>query len=154
MDRASLYEIVPQLRKEGWSQSKIAQFLSISQARVSQILSKPLDSLPAWGGHLKSKLTNQQRSELIACLQKGAVQYGFEGDVWTSQRVKALIQQEFGIAYHANYMPDLLRSLGFTRQKPQVQDVRQNPQKVEQYLETTLPELKKKPNWNSESFST
>ena len=146
MDRASLYEIVPQLRKEGWSQTKIAQFLSISQARVSQVLSKPLRSLPAWGGHLKSKLTSEQRMELIACLQKGAPAYGFEGDIWTSLRVKVLIEQEFGIVYHANYMPDLLRSLGFTRQKPQLQDVRQDPQKVEQYLEKTLPALKKKPS--------
>jgi transposase len=143
MDRVTLYELVPKLSKEGWRQSKIAEFLSISQARVSQILRRPLAELPQWGGHLKSKLSSQQRLHLVACLQKGALHYGFEGDIWTSKRVQALIQQEFGVSYHADYMPDLLRSLGFTRQKPQVKDVRQDPQKVAEYVDNTLPALKK-----------
>ncbi|PKQ67997.1 hypothetical protein Rain11_1809 [Raineya orbicola] len=38
MDRAILYDMVFKLRKEGLKQVKIAELLSISQARVSQIL--------------------------------------------------------------------------------------------------------------------
>jgi transposase len=40
-------------------------------------------------------------------------------------------------------MPTLLRSIGFSRQKPQVKDNRQDPQKVSEYIEETLPALKK-----------
>ena len=37
MNRESLYEIVPKLKKEGLTQAKITKILGISQPRVSQI---------------------------------------------------------------------------------------------------------------------
>jgi len=51
-------------------------------------------------------------------LAHGAEAYGFLGDVWTTKRVAALIQQEFGIRYHPAHVSRLLREIGWSVQKP------------------------------------
>lgn len=144
MDRASVYDLVFKLRKEGMKQTKIAELLSITQARVSQILSKPASIIAKWGGHLQSKLTNSDEKKLIEYLEMGAESFGFEGCVWNSKRVQSLIKEQFGVDYHVAYIPCILRKIGFSRQKPKVVDYRQEEAKVAIYLEETLPSLKKK----------
>jgi transposase len=143
MDRETLYEIVPKLQKEGLKQVKIARILGITQARVSQILKRPMGHLPKWGGHLKGKLSPIEKRQLIGYLELGPRALGFEGDIWNSKRVKTLIKEKFNVDYHQDYMPDLLRKLGFGRQRPKVVDYRKDGQKVQEYLENTLPSLKK-----------
>ncbi|WP_207764464.1 helix-turn-helix domain-containing protein, partial [Raineya orbicola] len=144
MDRAILYDMVFKLRKEGLKQVKIAELLSISQARVSQILKKTVRDIPKWGGHLQSRLTPSEQKQLVAYLEMGAEAFGFEGSVWNSKRVQWLIKEKFNVSYHVHYIPCILRKIGYSRQKPKVVDYRQDESKVAHYLATTLPSLKKK----------
>jgi transposase len=97
MERNSLYRLVRKLRLEGYTQSKIGELLEITQARVSQILWMPVETLGQWGGHSPSKLSATQRLELVVFLEKGAESYGFEGNIWTSKRVKWLIGEQFKV---------------------------------------------------------
>lgn len=143
MDRNSLYELVHKYRAKGFKQTQIADLLSITQARVSQILQHASDQLPKWGGHRVCKLSSHQKELLTAYLDRGASDFGFEGDFWDSKRVKQLILEQFGVNYHPDYMPAFLRSIGYSQQKPQVIDNRQDLQKIETYLQETLPALKK-----------
>jgi transposase len=143
MDRNSLYELVHKYRAKGFKQTQIADLLSITQARVSQILQHASDQLPKWGGHRVSKLSSHQKALLTDYLDRGASHFGFEGDFWDSKRVKQLILEQFGVNYHPDYMPAFLRSIGYSQQKPQVIDNRQDLQKIETYLQETLPALKK-----------
>lgn len=143
MDRATIYQLVHSFRLQGMKQSKIAELLSIKQPRVSQILQQSVDVLPQWGGHKPSKLTPDQKESLLIYLEKGASHFGFEGDFWDSKRVKQLILEQFSVEYHIDYMPDLLKDLGYSQQVPQVKDYRQDPQKIETFLQETLPTLKK-----------
>ena len=120
MERITLYKLVHSYKEKGFKQVQIADLLSITQARVSQILQQKFSDLPKWGGHRVSKLTLEQKELLCAYLDKGASHFGFEGDFWDSKRVKQLILEQFGVNYHPDYMPNFLRILGYSQQKPQV----------------------------------
>jgi transposase len=83
--------------------------------------------------------------ELEDVIVKGAEKYGFQGDVWTSERVQIVIRENFGKDYHVQYIPRLLKSMGFSLQKPRLTDVRKPEEAVRTWLKTKLPALKKKP---------
>jgi transposase len=65
------------------------------------------------------RLTEKDSEKLGKILLKGAVAAGFPNELWTSKRVLTVIKSKFGVEYHANHLPRLLRSLGFTPQRPQ-----------------------------------
>ena len=108
------------------SQSAIARQLGVSRATVSDwkktielkgVLG--LEKRKAAGS--QSKLNLSQKKELQQLLDMGAESYGFPTDHWTLERVQTVIQQEFGITYHLNYLNRLLRNLGFSPPKPMSQ---------------------------------
>jgi putative transposase len=76
-------------------------------------------------------------------LDRGALANGFSTDRWTLQRVQALIQREFAVSYHPNYLNRLLGKLGFSPQKPLPTAVEQDRELVQAWLEHDLPRLKK-----------
>ncbi len=41
----------------------------------------------------------EHRTELVAALAKGAPEFWFIGDVWTTKRIAALIKELFGVSY-------------------------------------------------------
>jgi len=144
MDRTEKYALVRKLRGEGMTQKKIAELLELDQSWVSRVLRMPEDrELPKWGGNRPSKLNEDQKKELIEMLEQGAEAFGYEGNVWSSKRIKALIADKFGVEYHTEHIPKLLKKLGFSYQKPKLQDVRRDPERVKEFAEKRLPELKK-----------
>ena len=52
-------------------------------------------------------------------LVAGALQAGFPTELWTVKRVRALVAREFGVEYTNSGGWELLRSLGFSPQKPE-----------------------------------
>ena len=67
------------------------------------------------------RLSEQQKSELVQALIGGARQAGYANELWTGRRVADLIRQRFGVRYNEHYVLELLRSLGFTPQRPEPQ---------------------------------
>ncbi len=65
-----------------------------------------------------SKLSARQRGQLEKMLLRGAGANGFESDRWTCPRVARVINRRFGIDYHVDHIGRLLRSLGWTPQRP------------------------------------
>lgn len=146
MDRTEKYVVIKKLRKEGMTQKKIAEIMGLCQSWVSRVLKMPEDRKPPkWGGHKPSKLSDEQKRELLSMLEQGAEAFGFEGNAWGGKRVKLLIEEKFGVSYHPDAVPDMLHKLGFSLQKPKSQDVRRAPKRVEASVKKELPELKKKP---------
>lgn len=66
----------------------------------------------------KPKLSAEQREDLRERLLEGAQTHGFSTDLWTAPRVRQLIQQLYGVEYHVNYVPELMKALNFSPQKP------------------------------------
>ena len=67
----------------------------------------------------KPKLTERQKQRLVKILLRGARKAGYATELWTCPRVVEVIERKFGVTYHVNYVPQLLRSLGWTPQKPE-----------------------------------
>ena len=130
------------------SQAEIARQLGVSRATVSDWAKKleveglrGLRKRTAKGG--RSKLTKEQKQKLKRLLDRGALAYGFSTDRWTLERVQELIQGEFAVRYHPNYLNRLLDQLGFSPQKPLPTAVEQEREMVQAWLEQDFPRLKK-----------
>ena len=136
------------LREGKLSQAEIARHLGVSRATVSDwakiIKAKGIRGLrrnKAPGS--QSKLSKMQKAKLKRMLDRGALGRGFPTDRWTLERVRQLIQKEFKVSYHPNYLNRLLRSLGFTPQQPLPQAIEQERELVEAWLEQDWSRIKK-----------
>ncbi len=105
--------------REGRRQSEIARELGVSEAAVSQWKREleengtgALRANPATGR--PSKLDPMQRAQLRRYLQQGARSAGYASDQWTQSRVQQLIQRQFGVWYHPNYVGRLMAQLGMS----------------------------------------
>ena len=91
------------------------------------------------------RLKKRETEKLKKILIKGAVAAGFPNELWTSKRVLSVIKSEFGADYHANHLPRLLRSLGFTPQRPQREAAEKNHVQIKKWVRYTWTRIKKKP---------
>lgn len=137
------------LLKEGkLSQAEIARDLGVSRATVSD-WAKIMKAKGIRGLRKKkapgseSKLSRLQKEKLKRMLDHGALACGFPTDRWTLERVRQLIQKEFKVSYHPNYLNRLLGSLGFSPQRPLPQAREQERELVEAWLEQDWSRIKK-----------
>lgn len=139
-----------ELKKEGWSQQRIAEALGVSKGAVSQWMKRgreggteALKRQPAPGA--PSRLSDEERAKLPELLARGAPAHGFRGDVWTCSRVAEVIRGEFGVSYHPAHVSRLLKALRQSLQKPQRRANQRDEEAIEHWKEETWPSLKKGP---------
>jgi transposase len=138
-----------ELSQQGWKQCAIAQALGVTPGAVSQWLRRARDEGVAALKKRASpgappKLTQEQKARLPELLLRGAPAFGFAGDVWTGERVAAIIEQEWRVTYHPEYIPRLLQACGWSRQKPVRRARQRNEEAIQEWREQRLPALKKK----------
>ena len=92
-----------------------------------------------------AKLSTETTKQLRKVLVEGAGAAGFPTDLWTCPRVATVIRKRYGVSYHVDYLPRLLRSLGFTPQKPQRRAVERNRNRIRGWKYVQWPRIKKKP---------
>ena len=130
------------------SQAEIARQVGVSRATVSE-WAKTVKDKGIRGLHRRkaiggiSKLTEEQKQKLKRLLDRGALTCGFETDRWILQRVAELIEREFQVVYHPNYLNRLLTKLDFSWQMPMPQAIEQDRKLVQAWLERDLPRVKK-----------
>jgi len=130
------------------SQAEIARQVGVSRATISE-WAKTVKDEGRRGLHRRkaiggvSKLTEAQKQKLKRLLDRGALACGFETDRWTLQRVAKLIEREFKVGYHPNYLNRLLANLGFSQQMPMPQAIEQDQELVRAWLEQDLHRVKK-----------
>ncbi len=136
------------LYQQGWKQKDIAHALDATQGAVSQWITaaktggeEALKRRKAPGA--KPKLTKEQKAQIPALLLRGAQAFGFSGDVWTCERIAQVIQQEFGVVYHKEYIGCLLRALGWSYQKPACRATQRKAEAIQEWTQQRLPALKK-----------
>ena len=67
----------------------------------------------------RPRMNRRQLRRLERMLLKGPMEFGYETDLWTTERVANLIEEEFGIHYHPDHVRKILHnSLNFSPQKP------------------------------------
>lgn len=138
-------KLLRSLSKLGVSQSILAEASELSQGRISQILENEQAELSE-GNYQGApcKLSAEQQSKLKEYLDQGAESHGFEGKIWTADRVRLLIQEEFCISYHKHHIPRLLKRLDYSLQMPKKEDYRRDPEAVANWKTVKIKEIKKK----------
>jgi transposase len=91
-----------------------------------------------------SKLDRRQRTRLERVLLKGARAAGYESDLWTCPRIAELIAEQFGVTYHPDHIGRLLRSLGWSPQRPQRRAAERNEARIQGWIREDWPRIKKK----------
>ncbi|MHB8142904.1 MAG: IS630 family transposase [Thermoleophilia bacterium] len=100
------------------------------------LLAKPASGRPP-------KLTRAELDTLREMLLEGAQEQGYPADLWTCRRVAHLIKKRFGVTYHPDHIGRLLRSLGFSPQKPQRRAVERNEEEIQRWVAEDWPRIKK-----------
>jgi len=90
------------------------------------------------------KLTAEQLKELPELLLHEPKDFGYDAWLWTTQLIARLIQDWFGVSYHADHVGVLLRGLGWSCQKPACRARERDEVKIQQWREQVWPALKKK----------
>lgn len=137
-----------ELLEGGWSQQQIAKAYGVNQSTVSN-WKRAYEQNGASGLKLKTypgkrpRLDTEEEERLKACLDQGASSFGFIGDFWTQKRVSRLIQEQFSVDLKPRSCGDLLKRLGYSLKKPRLKSYDQKPEKVKEWKEAKLPEIKK-----------
>ena len=91
-----------------------------------------------------ARLSEVQRQELVTLIEAGPIEGGYQTGIWTGPMIGDFIRERFGVKYHTHYVPRLLHSLGFSVQRPRRRLARADQEKQEEWLNKTLPKIKKK----------
>ncbi len=138
------------LLKEGLAPVEVARLVGVDRRSVRRwnaayrrqgaggLAARPVPGRP-W------KLTAHQREQLEVMLMRGAGASGFERDLWTCPRVAQVIRRHFGIAYHVDHIGRLLRSLGWTPQRPTRRALERDEEGLQRWIKRDWPRIKKKP---------
>lgn len=90
------------------------------------------------------KLTQDEKQKLEELLLEGAEAAGFNTDLWTCPRVAKVIGKRFGVRYHVDHIGRLLRSLGWSPQRPQRRALERDEARIRGWVKDEWPRIKKK----------
>jgi transposase len=130
------------------SQVAIARHLGVSEAAVSQWKKKLAQDGPEGLQSRKAtgrppKMDQEAKQALVDKLEEGAIAAGFPTEQWTQARVKKVIEREFGVQYHQNYISRLLHELGWSVQKPDPRAIERDEELIQAWLSQDWPRIKK-----------
>ena len=139
-----------ELKRRGWPQQTIAAALGVTPGAVSQWLKRAAEGgVEALRNRVRRgptpRLTPEQRARIPEVLARGAEAYGFVGDVWTTARVAAVIEREFGVGYHPAHVSRLLRMIGWSVQRPIRRATQRDEAAIAAWYAERWPALKKGP---------
>lgn len=135
------------LMRKRFGPGEIARRLSVDRRSIHRWLSafqaqgtEGLAATPATGR--PPKLSAPERTKLSRMLLQGATTHGFPTDLWTGPRVIDLVRRRFRVTYHPNHIAKLLRSLGFSPQKPERRARERNEEAIRGWVHDDWPRVK------------
>ena len=136
------------LLEVGVKQAEVARRMGVTRTSVSR-----WEKLRQEGGEEALKrpkrfgrprrLSDVQCEELIEQLKAGALAAGFATELWTLPRMRTLIEQRFSVELTEPSVWRLLRSLGWSVQRPTGQARQRNEKAIRTWKARRWPELKK-----------
>ena len=92
-----------------------------------------------------NRLSNAKLQAIEKELLRGAQAHGFSSELWTLERVAQVIERVAGVHYHPGHVWRVLRSLGWSLQKPTTRARERDELKIARWKKTEWPRLKKTP---------
>ena len=138
------------LNSEGRTSGELAKILQAPRSKVSQWLQRYQRDgieglLEGYRSGRPSELSEKQQQQLGDILDSGPVAYGVDSGIWTSPMIAWVIETEFGVQYHPGHVRKLLRSWGFSVQRPRRVLARADAAAQDRWHRHIYPALKKKP---------
>jgi transposase len=137
--------------QRGATQADVARELEVSRQSVSRWYADWRDggtkALKAAGraGRMP-RLTEAQLRQVDRALRKGPRAHGLATDLWTLDRVAAVIEAETGVRYHPGHVWKLLRDkLGWSRQRPARRAVERDDDAIARWVAEDWPRVKRGP---------
>jgi putative transposase len=135
---------------DGTSKSEVARTVGVSLTSVKNWCRTYADGGKAFDAldsrkHTgrPSRMSGPQLDRLGNMLLLGAEHYGYEVDLWTTERIAALIEEKFGIRYHPDHVRKILHGMEFSSQKAEGWAREYDEEKVKDWVQNTLPDIKK-----------
>lgn len=129
---------------EGVSQARVARKFGVSRTTASR-WQRALDGSSVETLRKRratgrpSRLSVDQRAEVVAMFAAGPRAWGFDTDRWTTTRLSEAIHQHFGVRYDPDHVGRLMHRLGLRKRRESV--TVQQPR----YAENAVPAVPAKP---------
>lgn len=137
-----------EMLKAGETQEGVAEELGVHRMAVYQWWrayreegQKGLKRRPHTGR--KPRVDRRILEKVPSILARGAESYGFEGDVWTLDRVRDVLEREFGVAYSTRHVGKILASLGLVWKKPVLRPKERDEAEIKRWVKEDWPKIKK-----------
>lgn len=100
------------------------------------------------------KLSDERCGRLLELLEEGAMKHGYRTELWTTARIAEVIEVRFCVRYHRDHVGRLMRSLGWSCQKPERRAIERDEDAIGRWKREVWPEVKKTPRgWGPTSSS-
>lgn len=136
--------------EQGWRNKDIAAALGVTRGAVSQWWKRAQEEGPEGlrrrtaPGRIP-RLTLEQRAQIPGLLALGPEAQGFRGALWTEGRIAEVIWRRFGVRYHPSHVGRILRTCGWSLQKPVRRATQRKEEAIRAWREERWPEIKKEP---------
>jgi transposase len=126
-------------RAVGCSPSSVTRWKEMMRKKgVEGLKAKPAPGRPSF-------LSKSQKKKLVKILLRGPRASGYATDLWTCKRVAEVIRRRFGVRYNPKAVWFVLRSLGWSCQKPERQARERDEAAIESWRRQDWPRIKKSP---------
>jgi transposase len=136
--------------QEGYSTQEVADFLGIDPSSVRRWLAaargQPAAGLAAQPVPGRPpKLTAAREKVVRRWLADSPTEHGFATELWTAPRLAQLIEQQWGVTFHPDYLTSWLRARGLSPQKPRRLARERDEQAIARWRAEDWPRIKKRP---------
>jgi transposase len=101
------------------------------------------------------RLSDAQLERIEQALLEGATANGFIGELWTLDRIAAVIQRLTGVHHHPAWVWALLHHrLGWSVQRPKRRAAERDQQAVDRWVKQRWPAIKQTPNGAEPAWSS
>ena len=143
MRAAGMYE-------KGKTQSEVARALGVSRQSASRWYhvwrEEGREGLKAAGRAGRTpRITPSELAEVEERLLAGPGAHGYRSELWTLPRIAAVIEEVTGVRYHPGHVWRIVRSLGWSCQKPAKRAAERDEAAIAQWVKETWPRVKKTP---------
>lgn len=93
----------------------------------------------------KPRVTPAQLARVKRELLKGPLAHGYKTELWTLPRIAKVIEKTTGVCYHPGHVWRIVRSMGWSCQKPAKVAAERNEEEIADWLANTWPKVGKTP---------
>ena len=125
-------------RQVGASPSSVKRWKEvIEKGGKEALIAKPHPGRP-------SRLSPEQREELLGLLLEGPLAHGYANQLWTLPRIAKVIEGRFGVRYHPAHVWKILHACGWSCQKPQRWGKERDEEQIQAWRNERWPHIKKR----------